>query len=217
MDHLVRARYLIYGLVDPRTGYLRYVGKSMSGRNRLSMHLSPSHLRKRNHRTNWIKSLLAVDLRPMWVEIHVFDDPEILETAERFWIGYFRSIGFDLVNETDGGEGTRGLKHTADWKALMSRIHSGKQISAEHKRRLSEVHRGSRRPPRTEEYSINASRAHGSQPFVDQNGVVYSGSYRSVEKKLGLAAGSISRVLSGKLPRAKGFVFRYLDLPQQSR
>lgn len=90
----------IYGLQDPRNDELRYVGATINLKERYEGHLRD---RKRTHKTNWIKSLKRGNFKP---EIFVIEEVEEneWEESERFWIAYFRYIGADLTNMTDGGE-----------------------------------------------------------------------------------------------------------------
>lgn len=100
----------IYAHNCPITGRARYIGKSKAPRRRLKDHL----LRARentSHQANWIRSLSARGLRPV---LEILD--EVPETEwqfwEREWIRLYKSLGFDLTNSTDGGEGVdSGEKH----------------------------------------------------------------------------------------------------------
>lgn len=200
----------VYGLYDPITGELRYIGKTKCAKTRLSIHLSPSHLSKRNHRVNWIKSVLAKGLKP---EFRILEDCHSdmeLVAAERRWIAKLRSEGARLTNSTDGGEGAPGAKLSAEHKRKISEAHKGKVISESHRKRLSEVHKGAKRPPRTRSYSINASKAHGGRSFLDENGNIYDVLSDAVSA-LGVDGSSVCRVLHGHLTHTKGHVFRFLD------
>lgn len=113
-------RFLIYGLVDPRNGQLRYVGKSQSGHRRPKQHSMPTYLKKENtHKANWIKQLLSENLKPYIVTIQEFEDPDILAQAETHWIAYFKQMGCPLTNQCRGGEGFTG-KHSEEWKMAAS-------------------------------------------------------------------------------------------------
>lgn len=76
-------KYIIYGLVDPRSGELRYVGKSCSGLKRPKAHLAPSNLKKATHKNNWIRQLLAAGARPDILVIEETDEAGLVE-AEVF-------------------------------------------------------------------------------------------------------------------------------------
>ncbi len=112
--------FIVYGLVDPRDGQLRYVGKSCSGKRRARQHANPTRVIKDfTHKGNWVKGLVAVGLRP---EIEVLEsvvDSQELDEAERFWIAYYRALGCRLTNLTDGGDGTPGHKKTVETVGRM--------------------------------------------------------------------------------------------------
>src|SRR6185295_7405409 len=89
------SRFLVYGLFDPESGELRYVGRSSSGTKRAQDHLRGSSLLLDDHCHRWIKNLLARGLRPsveVLEECPISGDvltPEInawLNDAEREWI-----------------------------------------------------------------------------------------------------------------------------------
>lgn len=147
--------YLIYGLVDPWTNQLRYIGKSQSGLRRPRQHSMPTYLKRdRTHKANWIRQLLARGRRPDVVVIQEFQDPTILCLAEIHWIAYFKQIGCLLTNQCQGGEGFTG-KHSEETRRKMSLAHrgprdpeigrkisatkKGKPVSEEHKRKISEA------------------------------------------------------------------------------
>lgn len=92
----------IYGLIDPRTQELRYVGKSVNPKARLYQHISIRY--GKSYTLNWIKSLKAEDLEPEMIIIEVVDNKD-WKDAEIFWIGYFKSIGCRLTNYRKGGNG----------------------------------------------------------------------------------------------------------------
>lgn len=89
--------YKIYGLKDPITKQLRYVGqtKQHSLKNRFNYHVNE----KLNTRKNqWIRSLRKKELLP---EIFLIDTCNSLEKCnelEIFWIAYFKYIGCRLTN-----------------------------------------------------------------------------------------------------------------------
>ncbi len=106
------SRYLVYGLFDPRTGELRYVGKT---KQRLSERLG-RHKRDalekheeqwfdRTHRACWLRELYSNGLGP---EVEVFEQHQTIDEvndAERFLIEYWRALGANLTNTTQGGDG----------------------------------------------------------------------------------------------------------------
>ncbi len=130
------SKYLVYGLVDPRTHHLRYVGKSESGSIRPRQHVEPARLViDHTHKGNWLRRLLAEGLKPEIVVIQEFDDNEILGQAEIFWIAYFKRLGHSLTNHCRGGEGFIG-PHTSETKAKIGAAHRGRKRSQETKDRM---------------------------------------------------------------------------------
>src|SRR3990167_1338584 len=101
--------WIIYALSDPRTMLVRYIGvTSRRTTKRLTEHLSRAKKQRKTHRDCWIWHLSQLGIKPIL---------SILESGhwtdwqgrEKYWIACYRKFG-DLVNHTDGGEGTPGLK-----------------------------------------------------------------------------------------------------------
>jgi hypothetical protein len=85
---------LIYGLIDPLTNELRYVGKtSKSIRARLCGHKAHAAVAGRKRRVvAWIAGLIARGLLP---EVVIFEEVSPAHDwieAEQFWIAYFRAM-----------------------------------------------------------------------------------------------------------------------------
>lgn len=100
--------FCVYGLSDPRTNAIRYVGVTKCGlKVRYDDHIRVARHGKRGvpdrtHRSFWIRSLLAVGLRPSLIPLEDTED----RSREQWWIRHLRSLGSDLVNATNGGEGS---------------------------------------------------------------------------------------------------------------
>lgn len=130
--------FKIYGLKDPITKELRYIGQTTqkSIKNRLHNHVSE----KRNARKNqWIKSLRNKNTLPIIFVIDECYSLDELNYLEIFWIGYFKSIGCRLNNVTTGGCGAPGLKQSPETIAKRMINQIGSKRSEETKRRLSEL------------------------------------------------------------------------------
>lgn len=146
------SRFLIYGLIDPRDGQLRYVGKSSSGLRRPRRHVRL--LDEKSYKANWVRELVSEGLSP---EIEVLEEHQTavaLPEAECYFIAYFRSIGCRLTNLTTGGDGAPGhkmsdtgrerlrLRHlgtvlSVDVREKISLAHKGKRLSEEHRRKIA--------------------------------------------------------------------------------
>lgn len=93
----------IYTLSDPITGEVRYVGKTIQKlKYRLATHICRNRNNK-NHTEAWVKSLLKKDLKPVIEELCVVDE-SVWENEEKFYISYFKYLGFRLTNHSEGGD-----------------------------------------------------------------------------------------------------------------
>ena len=108
----------IYGLRDPRTEEIRYVGKSIRPQERLTNHMNepPSSC----HRSHWIQELKAMGLRPALVLLERVDGAWSWQESERRWIAYGRAQGWPLTNNTDGGDGVVNLPEAARAKMRLT-------------------------------------------------------------------------------------------------
>jgi len=102
-------RFYVYEHIRSDTGAVFYVGKGKGNR----------HSSKCNRNQYWhnvVNKAGGFDLRI------VCEDKceELILLAEMEKISQLRSLGIKLVNVTDGGEGTTGLKHSEKSKRLMS-------------------------------------------------------------------------------------------------
>jgi hypothetical protein len=120
----VDREWVIYGLTDPRSGDVRYVGFTVNLRTRLRDHQKPSQLTGKTRRDRWIAGLKRIGLAPGVIEIEHGRGPE-WGRSEIAWIAHYRAIFPDLTNHTLGGEGTPGRQHTDDAKARMSAKRKG--------------------------------------------------------------------------------------------
>lgn len=94
----------IYILIDPRTNMVRYVGKANNVSQRYKAHLNRAR-DNQTHKRNWINSLKKLRLKPI---IEVIDIVPIDNWIfwETYWISQMKTWGFELVNNTLGGDGS---------------------------------------------------------------------------------------------------------------
>lgn len=119
----------IYSLNDPITKEVRYIGKTNQQYLSSRLHSHMKDCKKSNSKKIiWIKSILINGLRP---EINLLDEveEENWEYWEKYYISYYKELGYDLVNTTSGGQRGYSIK--------------GRKLSEEHKKKISII---SRRP-----------------------------------------------------------------------
>lgn len=119
----------IYTLSDPQTGYVRYVGVTNSPGRRLEQHFSGSdgNLRK----SCWVAELSQQWMVPLF---EIVDSVEESEWAfwEQFYVGLFRSWGFELFNKDSGGKGGRrkGLGRITEKNKLKEWLEQNERTGA---------------------------------------------------------------------------------------
>lgn len=134
----------IYGLRDPTTNKIRYVGKTTDLGRRLREHIGQSG---KGHLGCWLDSLCRRGFKPSIVVIQWVASDKWQE-AERFWIAALKDAGANLVNGSLGGLGGSNKGHRfnpegrARINAAVTAACKGRPLSAGHRRRLSEAHKG---------------------------------------------------------------------------
>ena len=132
----------IYALCDPITKVVRYIGKTVVKLNiRLSQHVSASKKGRKNHLHCWIRSLSE---RPIIIPIETVPYNQDGEVEKRI-IAEYRANGYDLVNESDGGEGQKGYHHTEETKEKLRLWNIGRKMppkSPETLQRMADAQKG---------------------------------------------------------------------------
>lgn len=110
-----------------------YIGKSICGLQRPKMHGMPGNMKNYSHYpvVRWIKKYRELGHN---YEISIVEECKTvadLEEAERFHISYLRSLGIQLLNLTDGGEGSPGRKFSVKTRLSMSLTRKGRILSEE--------------------------------------------------------------------------------------
>ncbi len=172
-------KYFIYGLFEPDTNQIRYVGCTTRPALRLTEHRK---LRGGSANSNvrlWVKDLRSRGLKPI---LKILDEPSFEERyeSEIFHISYLRFLGCNLLNKTIGGPGVSGLQFTEQTKLKMSLSskgrpawNKGKKWSPESLANVTEANRKrARENPVSEETRAKISRLHKgrkhSQEFKDK-------------------------------------------------
>jgi predicted GIY-YIG superfamily endonuclease len=140
-----KEEHIIYGLVDPRTNELRYIGYTSTLQKRYRNHMQKKCLEAKSYKNHWIKSLLKENIKPEMIIIEKYETASELPQAEIDAIAYYRYIGCDLTNGNEGGDGgqrgripwNKGKKHSEETKAKIGLANKGKKRSDETKEKMS--------------------------------------------------------------------------------
>lgn len=137
--HSRRLDCVVYGLYDPRSGELRYVGQTSQGlRTRLAGHLRDARRREHTRIARWLHALMALGVKPQPQILESTLYPEMLGTLEQKWIAWAKERTSNLTNLTDGGDGgLLGWKPSAETlekfrrrpNAWLGRKHSPESIT----------------------------------------------------------------------------------------
>jgi len=185
----------IYGLIDPTTNQLRYVGKSISPYIRLRKHISERN-KHDSYKDRWVRKLIMNGVRPELLIIDIVCKHD-WEFWEKFYISYFRGLGFKLTNSTEGGDqppSTIGRKHTKESKQKMSDskkgkiipwLNDGKERTKKHRDNLSKSLKGRVSPNKgktfSDEYKNKLSETHKGLNSGEKHGLY--GKHHSEETK----------------------------------
>lgn len=180
---------VIYGLFDPTTHEIRYVGKTCNLAKRLHGHRSGDRRRAHRHLMRWLASCLERGGLDVEVLQECVSAAELNE-AETFWIGYWRYVGANLLNRTNGGDGTPGLQVSEDTRRRMSDWQRGRSLSEEHRRNIALGQLGNKRGPETGE-KIRAKRK--GQPWPEEAKAKVRALHATPEYKAKARAAALAR------------------------
>jgi group I intron endonuclease len=208
-----KTKYKIYKLIDPLTNKIRYVGRtSQNLDNRLKKHLNA---KDKSHRTNWIKNLLLKNLVPKIELICETDKFETCTELEFFYIKKYKELGFDLVNMTNGGEGSIGFKHSESTIIKMKNAAkiraSNQQYRNSISKKLSDNWVKLSDDLKNQHILKQPNRKNIGQFDLNDNLIREFISLRQIERELGYFRANITPCLKGLFKQAYGFNWKYLE------
>lgn len=165
-------KFYVYEHWRPDEGVIFYVGKGHA-RRAYDWHRG---------RNRWHKFIVA-KLRAAGLKVEVrIVHRSMLEVdalaKERELIAHWRSLGADLVNLTDGGDGPSGRKHSEEWKTANSARMKGRKWSDESRAKMSESMKG----------NTNSLGKKKPQDVIDRIAAANRGKKRTPELKAHLSA-----------------------------
>lgn len=206
-------KYKIYKLIDPITNEIRYVGRTIQKlQNRLKKHLKAND---KSHRVNWIKSLTKNQLIPI---IELICETQEFETCcelEKFYIEKYKKEGMNLVNMTDGGDGSIGFKHSEETILKLKKI-AKKRVKNDEYINILKNHGLKRWNNKTDieklQNKLNQkNRRNIKQYNINGEFIKEFISLREIERELGYFRANITPCLKGKFIQAYGFIWKYSD------
>ena len=88
-----KLKYIVYGLIDPRTDHLFYIGKSCSGTKQMQRHTQPWSLKASNDSKNQqILDIMSDEYDgPIYIILDTAKSRRELEMKERVYIARYRN------------------------------------------------------------------------------------------------------------------------------
>ena len=204
MPNRILLKYVIYGLVDPRSMLVRYIGRSSNGVDRPRTHRYKRALDANTRCATWVKALLNLGLAYNIVILETMATAKKLNEAERWWIAYGLLSEWPLTNHTLGGEGQLGISPTPESRASRSAKLKGRIFSDEHRIKISKAKKG---VPKSEEHRLKLSAAvvliWQDEDLRRRQREARLGKLHTPEHKA-----KISAALSGRKPSAEAVVNR---------
>lgn len=161
-------KFFVYGLFDPETKHLRYVGQTIHAlERRLKRHIKEAQKGLKTHKCCWIRSLLTENKTP---EIALLEDfpndvsKQELDDAEIYWIEQFKSLGCELTNCTKGGDGITGMKLSDEHKAKLSVAQMGRIYSDAARANMSKAQKLAQNMPEVKKKQSAASKLAQNRP-----------------------------------------------------
>lgn len=127
----------IYALSDPDTNEIRYIGKSIRPKERLT---NQCNEKVNTYRSHWIQSVLARGKKPIQTILEELPDESNWQEREIAWIAYGREKGWPLTNCTDGGDGV--INVSGEGKERMFRTWLGRKHKPETLEKISKSSKG---------------------------------------------------------------------------
>jgi hypothetical protein len=149
----------IYGLIDPRTGCIRYVGKSLNLAQRYNHHVN--YQDGSSHKSCWIKGLKRLGLAPELVPLQFVSEAS-WEATEKWWIAHFRDHGADLTNGTAGGDGMHDPP--PEVRAKLSAARKGKPRPPGVMAKMRAARKRTPMKPHSEETKARMAESHKALP-----------------------------------------------------
>lgn len=206
---------LIYALIDPRDSAIKYIGLTTTGFSRISAHFNAKK-KENTRKVNWVLKLRSLGLCFSVKYLQYCDNIEELKTAEKHWIKFYRDLGIELLNHTDGGEDVfRPSYSQEDRKKISERTKKAMQDPAiREKIRQANlgntIRKGKKYTKEQLEFVAKRNKEVSGIKLIDQYGNIYE-SLNSLSKKLKCSTNTIyDRLYKNPNKPLRGLLLRKL-------
>lgn len=206
----------IYALIDPRTDEIKYIGQTYKGLLRLQRHTYLLETKEKTKKHFWIKELKKNNLLFNVIFLEYCETQQQLNESETFFIQYFRSIGCNLLNHYDGGDGHVRPKMTSEQLEIHKKRMKIVMNDPEVRKKMSKSHLGKSPSNKGQSKSfetiqkIKEKNKLRAIKVIDSNGIIYK-SLLDASKKLKCTPTDIRRCILNKNKIFKGLSFKKLE------
>ena len=217
-----KSNMFIYGLCDPDTNELRYIGQTIQGFRRIQEHYN--QCQKRNKTTKqlsrskvWINSLKKQNKIFKVIYLEYTDELFKLDELENFYITYFRFLGCILLNDLTGGKFASKKHWSKENREMISKRTKEAMNTPEIKEKCRQhafktVAGYNKGKKFSQEFKDKISKSQESkvQYIQDSNGNVHRGS-RAAAKALGCTQSGINHCLKGRSKTIRGLTLKVIQ------
>lgn len=209
----------IYGLLNPDTDELVYIGQTIQGFKRITEHFHKCLKRNPNGLLSnskiWIHELKKQNKIFKVIYLEYFNDTDNLDKSEEFWINYFKFLGCKLLNHLDGGSFIRNGKVSSKNKELISKRTKeamNNPITKEKCRQNLLKNRHTFNHKKSKETKLKISKAQESKVIYikDDLGNIYRGLKQAAEQ-LNVTFGTVWKGLNGYCKTVNGRILMRVE------
>ena len=201
----------IYSLKDPKDYQIKYIGKTIDVERRRREH-SQIHRNKKSKKNSWIIHLTKNGMQPIMEILEECEESNWIE-REKYWIQYYKELGFDLKNMTLGGESNDGYIFTKEDRLKQSKSqklrHKITPFSKETRKKLSEKAKETLNGLDNLKLGSKKSQIPIIQKTKDGDTVKEWESLQQAADELGIERSNISHCLRGRIKTSGGFRWEY--------
>ena len=204
----------IYGLKDPRDSQIKYIGKTVDIDRRIKEH-NQIHRNKKSKKNSWITHLIRNGMQPIMEVLEECEESRWIE-REKYWIRYYKELGFDLKNMTLGGESNDGYVFTQEDRLKQSESqklrHKITPFSMETREKLSKKAKQTLNGLGNLKLGSKKSQIPIIQKTKDGEIIKEWGSLQKAADELNIEISNISHCLRGRIKTSGGFKWEYKTL-----
>ena len=201
----------IYALKDPRDYQIKYIGKTVDIDRRRKEH-SQIHRNKKSRKNSWIAHLVKNSMQPIMEILEECEESKWIE-REKYWIRYYKELGFDLKNMTLGGESNDGYVFTIEDRLKQSESqklrHKTTPFSIGTREKLSKKAKETLNGLDNLKLGSKKSQIPIIQKTKDGEIIKEWESLQQAADELGIERSNISHCLRGRIKTSGGFKWEY--------